>query len=93
MRGNRRFEFCKSGITIITEDADGEVYTIIARHMQDVINDWNGECNFLPANDARVFYAVHNGQIMALPEGCNLEMLIQLLQGGSSLRGECRRAV
>ncbi len=92
MRGNR-FEFCKSGITVITEDANGDAYTIIARHVQDVIKDWKGDCNFVPSNDAQVFYAVHNGKILTLPAKCDFETLMQLLIDGSILRGEKKRAV
>lgn len=92
MRGNR-FEFCKRGLSIVTEDANGDAYTIIVRHVQDMIRDWKGECNFVPTNDARVFYAVHNGTILRLPEGCDFETFIQRLMDGSILKGERKRAV
>ena len=78
MRRNS-IDFCKKGITIVTEDADGYVYTIIARHIPDVINDWNGECNFVPSNDAPVHFAVYKGEIINLPKDCDFETMMSML--------------
>ncbi len=78
MRRNS-MEFCKKGITIVTEDADSFVYTIIARHIEDVIRDWQGPCDFLPTNDAQVHYAVYNGEIIQLPQNCDMETMMSIL--------------
>lgn len=79
MRRNS-IEFCKKGITIVTEDADGKVYTIIARHIPDIVNDWNGACNFCPGNDARIHFAVYNGEFIELPENCDFETIMSVLE-------------
>lgn len=47
---------------ILTENVDNELYLIQARCFQDIVDDWNGECQFVPANDARVFFASYNGE-------------------------------
>ena len=53
--------FIKSRIFILTENAEGELYTIETDDYNDIINDWNGDCKFVPANDAKVYFASHNG--------------------------------
>ena len=47
---------------IVTENVNGEMYLIKARHFQDILDDWEGECEFVPANDAREFFASCNGR-------------------------------
>jgi len=47
---------------IVTENVNGEMYLIKARHFQDILDDWEGECEFVPANYARVFFASCNGR-------------------------------
>lgn len=54
--------FCGNGTVIVTENSDGEIYMITAEYIQDILDDWNGDCNFVPANDARVFFAAWNGR-------------------------------
>lgn len=87
MRRNS-IEFCKKGITIVTEDADGCAYTIIARHIQDLINDWNGACNFVPCNDATVHYAVYKGEIIKLPRNCDFETMMRMLAASKRINLE-----
>lgn len=54
--------FLGMGTVIVTEDFNGELYVITAEYFNDILNDWNGECNFVPANDAPVFFAAYNGK-------------------------------
>lgn len=53
--------FFKGNIVIVTESVDGEVYCIEVDNLNDLIDDWNGTCTAVPANDARVFFASING--------------------------------
>lgn len=72
--------FCGNGTVIITENTDGEIYMITANHIQEILDDWKGECNFVPANDARVFFAAWNGQPLNPYGYSNFESLLRLLQ-------------
>lgn len=56
-----RTESFQKGLAIVTEDIEGQIYLIQARDVQDIINDWNLECIYVPQNDARVFFASWNG--------------------------------
>ena len=53
---------CESGIFIVTENVDGEVYILESFDLQEIIEDWKGDCNFVPANDAKVFFASYFGK-------------------------------
>ena len=55
-------EFLAESIVILTENVDGKLYLIRAKEFQDIMDDWNGECCFVPENDARVFFASYNGE-------------------------------
>ena len=41
--------FIKSKIFILTENADGELYSIETDEYNDIVNDWYGDCKFIPA--------------------------------------------
>lgn len=47
---------------ILTENADGKMYLIKSKYFQDILDDWIGGCEFVPANDAKVFFAAYNGK-------------------------------
>lgn len=51
----------KSGIYVVTENADGVLYTIETDVFNEIVNDWNGNCECVPANDAKVYFASYNG--------------------------------
>lgn len=53
--------FIKSKIFILTENADGELYSIETDEYNDIVNDWYGDCKFVPANDAKVYFATYDG--------------------------------
>ena len=52
--------FLGDNLVIVTENVDGEMYVIKAKYIQDVIDDWNNDCIYIPANDAKVFFASYN---------------------------------
>lgn len=54
--------FIKSKIFILTENVEGELYSIETDEYNDIVNDWYGDCNFVPANDAKVYFASYNGR-------------------------------
>lgn len=54
--------FPKDNLFIVTENTAGEIYTISAKYMQDVLDDYNGNCEFVPENDARILFASWNGR-------------------------------
>lgn len=78
--------FCKKGVTIVTQDAKGRVYTIIAQHIPDIIKDWQGKCDFVPCNDAPVHFAVYKGKIIRLPRNCDFETMMSMLAASQELR-------
>lgn len=53
--------FIEGNISILTENADGNIYLIEVDTLDQLLNDWDGECNTVPANDAKVFFASFNG--------------------------------
>ena len=72
--------FCGNGTAIVTENVDGEIYMITAKYIQDILDDWNGDCNFVPANDARVFFAAWNGRPVNPHCYSDFESLLKLLK-------------
>ena len=32
------------------------MYILRAKYIRDILDDWNGDCEFVPSNDARVFF-------------------------------------
>lgn len=72
--------FFDNGMVIITENADGEIYLIKAKNIREILTDWNGDCNFVPSNDARVFFACWNGEPINPYGYTNFESLIQYLR-------------
>lgn len=72
--------FCGNGTAIVTENADGEIYMITAKYIQDILDDWNGDCNFVSANDARVFFAAWNGRPVNPHCYSDFESLLKLLK-------------
>lgn len=72
--------FFNDDTVIITENADGEMYMIKSKYIQDILNDWRGDCNFVPSNDARVFFASWNGKPISPYKYTDFESLIQYLR-------------
>ena len=55
-------QFLKKRIQILIENVDGNLYMLEADDYNELVNDWNGDCEYVPANDAKVFFASYNGQ-------------------------------
>lgn len=54
--------FFKKKIHILTENADGALYVLEADTFDEINNDWMQDCNYVPSNEARVFFASYNGE-------------------------------
>ena len=63
-------QFIEGDTIIVTENADGRMYILRAKYIQDILDDWNGDCEFVPSNDARVFFAAYT----------DFESLLELLR-------------
>jgi hypothetical protein len=56
--------FLNSKINILTETADGELYVLEADSAKELLEDWNNECDYVPGNDAKIYFASYNGNVM-----------------------------
>lgn len=54
--------FFNNETVIITENINGDMYLLKSKYIQDILDDWNENCDFVPANDARVYFASWNGK-------------------------------
>lgn len=63
---------------LVTENAAGLLYTINAA-ADELIDDWNGPCEYVPANDARVFFASVDNDPVNPYLYTDFESLVQLL--------------
>ena len=39
--------FPKDNLFIVTENTTGEIYTISVKYIQDILDDYNGDCEFV----------------------------------------------
>ena len=62
---------------IVTENSAGEIYSIRCKYALDLINDWHGECDFCPPNDARVFFACWNSEPFNPHKYTDFESLVE----------------
>lgn len=65
------------GVFIVTE-ADGILY-VINSSVAEIASDWNGDCKFVPCNDAKVYFAAVDGEPINPYLYTNFESLFQLL--------------
>lgn len=70
----------KDETVIVTENADGEIYLIRSMYIQDILDDWEGDCQFVPANDAKVYFASWNGKPINPFEYTDFESLVWYLK-------------
>ena len=70
----------KDETVIVTENVEGEMYLIHSKYIQDILDDWTGDCNFVPANDARVYFASWNGKPISPYESTDFESLTWYLK-------------
>ena len=72
--------FFNGNTIIVTENVDGEIYLIESKYIQDVVDDWMGDCNFVPSNDAKVFFASWNNEPINPYKYTDFESLVRYLQ-------------
>lgn len=72
--------FVGSGLLILTENVNGEMYQIFAENFQDVLDNWEGECDFVPCNGAKVFFAAYKGRAIDPNEYTDFGSLIRYLE-------------
>ena len=56
------------------------MYILRAKYIRDILDDWNGDCEFVPSNDARVFFAAWNGKPINPYAYTDFESLLKLLR-------------
>ena len=67
-------------INILTENASGEMYMLEADSLEELLDDWNGECAYVPSNDEAVYFAVYDGEPINPDMYTNFESLLNVLQ-------------
>lgn len=72
--------FMGNDTVIVTENVNGDMYVIKAKCVQDIIDDWNNDCSFVPHNDARVYFACWNGKPISPYEYTDFVSLIAYLK-------------
>lgn len=76
---NIKIENLEDKIFIVTENTDGEIYTIAVENIKDLLDDWKGECNFVPCNDAHVFFASYYGNYINMFMYNDFESLLRYM--------------
>ncbi|MEE1503887.1 MAG: hypothetical protein UGF89_06560 [Acutalibacteraceae bacterium] len=72
--------FMGKGIWIVTENADGQLYALEADTFDSLIKDWEGDCDYVPANDAKVYFASVEGRPLKSGSYTNFEGLIAFIK-------------
>lgn len=76
----RNTTFLNNYTTIVTQNAEGQLYIITEKYIQDIIDDWEGECNFVPENDAKVFFFSWNNNPINPHNYTDFESVIKILK-------------
>lgn len=77
------------GIYFITETADGYLSNVHVDTVAELLDDWNGDCDLCPANDAQIFFAAIDGQPVNPYQYTDFESLIVLLQELQKADDQC----
>lgn len=72
--------FVGSGLLILTENVRGEMYWLSSENLQSLIDDWKGNCDFVPSNDAKVFFAAYRNMPVRKDKCTDFESLIRYLE-------------
>ena len=72
--------FIKDSFLAITENIDGKKYVLTANRLNQILDDWNGECDYVPENDAKVYFAMFNDKIINPYEIETFEDLLKYLK-------------
>lgn len=67
-------------IAILTENVDGVQYLLTADTVTELVEDWNGDCTYVPSNDTPVEGLWLSGEKKELPEGASFEEVLKLIQ-------------
>lgn len=75
-----KVDYIGSDLFIVTENIRGDIYEIRCKYIQDLIDDWYGDCGMCPPEDNRVFFASWNS-VPFNPYDCiNFGCLILILE-------------
>lgn len=72
-------KFFRKAICIITENADGGIYTLTADNVQEISEDWMTACDFVPSNDAPVHCVIVDGEVIEPSKYNNFESVLHYL--------------
>jgi hypothetical protein len=56
------------------------MYVLEADSVEELLNDWNGECNAVPENDAKVYLAMCNGNVINPDMYTDFQSLLSVLR-------------
>ncbi len=79
-KANVTCEFLNNRVVIVTENADGEIYVIKTDDVSALVKDWLGNCEFVPANDAKVYFAAVDGEAMNPNEYTDFESALHHIE-------------
>lgn len=71
--------FITSNICIVTENVEGHVYVLEADNIKELLDDWNNSCKYVPANDAKVYFATCNGKVLSTNPNMDFEDCLKLI--------------
>lgn len=71
--------FITSNICIATENTDGYIYMLEADNVEELLDDWNDSCKYVPANDAKVYFATCNGKVLSTSPNLDFEGCLKLI--------------
>lgn len=72
-------KFVGVGLLILTENVDGKMYWVSSDSLQDLLDDWRNDCNVVPSNDAKVFFAAYGDTLVSEDKYTDFESLIRYL--------------
>lgn len=70
--------FVNSEIHIVTHNVDGEIYTIECS-AKELLNDYYGDCNVVPENDAPVYFFAYEGEAVCPYDYTNFESVVRYI--------------
>lgn len=74
-------KFFDKKINILTHNADGHIYMLEADNIEELLEDWYGNCWCVPENDAAVYFASLNSERIDINySGVNFESVLDLLR-------------
>lgn len=68
--------FVNSEVHIVTHNVDDEIYTIECS-AKELLNDYYGDCNLVPENDASVYFFAYEGKPVSPYDYTNFESVVR----------------